>query len=178
MSQARGHLGGETKQDTSEVKPGLDLEDTSEVKISSKLKLHKFKILTGILGIFVFIGAVFGAYKLGQRQIRPASESTSTPTIIPSLTSIPDSTAGWEGKDCVDGNTGERMTLLEAKEIALKSECVKEGNLKNESFCNQDTGTWWLDLDITKESCAPACVINVTTKKAEINWRCTGLLPE
>ena len=33
------------------------------------------------------------------------------------------------------------------------------------------------DLDIEKAGCNPACVINVETRTAEINWRCTGLLP-
>ncbi len=69
------------------------------------------------------------------------------------------------------------MPLAEAKEIAQKSECVKEGDLKDRSSCNDFTGTWWLDLDVEKEGCEPACVVNVSTKKAEINWRCTGLLP-
>jgi len=68
------------------------------------------------------------------------------------------------------------MTLAEAKEIALESDCVKEGNLKETYLCNDFTGTWWLDLEIDKPGCAPACVVNVVTKEAEINWRCTGLI--
>lgn len=68
------------------------------------------------------------------------------------------------------------MSFSEAKEIALKSECVKEGNLKETHFCNQITGTWWIDLDIQKKGCNPACVIDIATKKAEINWRCAGLV--
>jgi hypothetical protein len=76
---------------------------------------------------------------------------------------------------CIKTETGEKMDFLEAKEIALKSECVKKGNLKDEYFCNQASGTWWIDLDIQKKGCAPACVIDVATKKAKINWWCTGL---
>lgn len=79
-------------------------------------------------------------------------------------------------ESCVDTDTGESMTLSEARGIAQRSECVKEGSLKETYFCNQSTGTWWLDLDIQKESCAPACVVDVSTKKAEINWRCTGAI--
>lgn len=76
---------------------------------------------------------------------------------------------------CYKNDTGVRMGLSEAKEIAIKSEC---GNrLKDTLICNGNTGTWWIDLDIKKEGCSPACVINVETKQAEINWRCTGLLP-
>lgn len=71
---------------------------------------------------------------------------------------------------------GGKMTLSEAKEIMAKGECAREGSLTGKSFCNDNTGTWWLDLDIQKEGCAPACVVNVLTSEAEINWRCTGLI--
>jgi len=71
----------------------------------------------------------------------------------------------------------DSMRLFDAMQIAVASEC---GNrlkpyLEN-SQCNENTGTWWIDLNISKEGCNPACVINVTSKQAEINWRCTGLL--
>jgi len=42
-------------------------------------------------------------------------------------------------------------------------------------FCNEGTGTFWIQLNLTKQGCNPACVINVANKTAEINWRCTGL---
>jgi len=69
------------------------------------------------------------------------------------------------------------MFLSEAKEIASQSECVEEGNLKDEAFCNDSTGTWWLDLDIDRPGCAPACEVDVSTGEAEINWWCTELVP-
>ncbi len=83
-----------------------------------------------------------------------------------------------EGAFCTESDTGDSMTLTEAKEIALASDCIEQGSLKSTSFCNEDTGTWWIDLDIEKEGCAPACVIDVSTKEAEINWRCTGLISD
>jgi len=43
--------------------------------------------------------------------------------------------------------------------------------------CNEGTGTYWINLNITKEGCSPACVVNLETETAEINWRCTGLIP-
>jgi hypothetical protein len=42
-------------------------------------------------------------------------------------------------------------------------------------FCNTNSQTWWIDLNISKQGCSPACVIFVENKTAEINWRCTGL---
>ena len=41
--------------------------------------------------------------------------------------------------------------------------------------CNEGTGTYWIDLNLTKTGCNPACVVNVEDRTAEINWRCTGL---
>ncbi|MFZ5365807.1 MAG: hypothetical protein ACOZBZ_00760 [Patescibacteria group bacterium] len=46
-----------------------------------KLKIHKFKILAGILGVLVLAGAVFGAYKFSQRQVQPGSQPTPTPMV-------------------------------------------------------------------------------------------------
>lgn len=68
------------------------------------------------------------------------------------------------------------MSLGDARAIAERSDCVDEGSLEETYFCNDVTGTWWIDLDINREGCNPACVIHVETGQAEINWRCTGLL--
>lgn len=120
---------------------------------------QKQKILVGILGILVLGGIAFGFSRYRQRQVQPLPPSSPEET-------------------CIKTGTEEEMTLSDAKNLALESECVEEGSLTDEYFCNEDTGTWWLDLDIDKPGCAPACVVNVATGKAEINWRCTGLIPE
>jgi len=75
---------------------------------------------------------------------------------------------------CIKTETGEKLSLIEAEQIAINSECGDR--LKENYMCNEDTGTWWIDLDIEKEGCNPACVINVETKEASINWRCTGVI--
>ncbi|MCK4808299.1 MAG: hypothetical protein KAS90_01625 [Candidatus Aenigmarchaeota archaeon] len=77
---------------------------------------------------------------------------------------------------CTKAGTGESMTFDKAKTIAQASVCGAQGNLKDTYMCNDVTGTWWIDLDIEQPGCNPACVINVVTEEAEINWRCTGLL--
>ena len=43
--------------------------------------------------------------------------------------------------------------------------------------CNEGTGTYWINMNLTKQGCSPACVIDVATSNASINWRCTGALP-
>lgn len=87
----------------------------------------------------------------------------------------PETIPGQES--CNKAGSDKRLSLDDAKEIALDSECAVDGNLEltDEQSCNEVTGTWWLGLDITQEGCNPACVVNTETKKAEINWRCTGL---
>jgi hypothetical protein len=78
---------------------------------------------------------------------------------------------------CLDRETDSRLSYQEAVEIAQDSECLEQGHLKETRFCNPDTGTWWIDLDIDKPGCNPACVVNVSDRTAEINWRCTGAQP-
>ncbi|MFP3945971.1 MAG: hypothetical protein ACLFVI_03630 [Archaeoglobaceae archaeon] len=77
---------------------------------------------------------------------------------------------------CCKDNTMECMSITEARKIARHSECGD--NLTDSYTCNNVTGTWWIDLDIEKEGCNPACVVDVVDKKSEINWRCTGLITE
>jgi hypothetical protein len=71
-------------------------------------------------------------------------------------------------------SSGAVMGLDEARQIALESECGDR--LKDSCMCNNYTGTWWIDLDIQLEGCNPACVVDVETGEAVINWRCTGLI--
>jgi hypothetical protein len=75
-------------------------------------------------------------------------------------------------------STGASMNLSEALQIAAMSECSTIGRITTNASCNAITGTWWLDLDSyePKEGCNPACVVNITTKTADVNWRCTGLI--
>ncbi len=78
---------------------------------------------------------------------------------------------------CMDAESGEVLSFTEAKSILMSSECAKHGQFKESYVCNAVTGTLWVDLDIEMTGCSPACVVDVSNKSAEINWRCTGLLP-
>lgn len=73
------------------------------------------------------------------------------------------------------------MNIEEAEAIAENSECTEKGTLTGASFYNENTKTFWLDLEMRpefeNELCNPACVVDEVEKTAEINWRCTGALP-
>jgi len=62
-----------------------------------------------------------------------------------------------------------------AIEIALRSECINEGELTDNVYYNDNTDTWWIDMNAEKEGCSPACVV-YENGNAEVNWRCTGLI--
>ena len=81
----------------------------------------------------------------------------------------------FEEESCTDKLMGKTMTLSEAKQMALASECGDR--LKSTSICNENTGTWWIDLDIETDICNPACVVYIAAERAVINWRCTGAIP-
>ena len=98
--------------------------------------------------------------------------SCAPPTAQPALPTSPAT-----DDVCTDKQTGARMSYDEAVQIAENSECTKQGRLKDTHFCNENTGTWWIDMEADEPGCMPACVINVNDKSAEINWRCTGALP-
>jgi hypothetical protein len=69
---------------------------------------------------------------------------------------------------------GNKMTYEQALEKAVG---CKDGELQETHFCNDSTGTWWIDFvpNEVKDGCNPACVVFVDTGETEINWRCTGL---
>jgi hypothetical protein len=79
-----------------------------------------------------------------------------------------------EATTCTKTGTDSSLDINEALIIAAQSDC---GNrMKGTRICNEGTGTWWIDLDVIAKGCSPACVVDVVAKKAEINWRCTGLI--
>ncbi len=68
------------------------------------------------------------------------------------------------------------LTESEARIIAGKS-CIKGGEALSPGIYNENSKTWWYDanLNAARPGCSPACVVDAVTKKAEVNWRCTGL---
>lgn len=70
----------------------------------------------------------------------------------------------------------EPMSEKRARSIAETSESVNDGALKENALYNENSKTWWIDLNIDKPGCNPACVV-YEDETVEINWRCTGLIP-
>lgn len=77
---------------------------------------------------------------------------------------------------CTSSVTGVSMSYPNAVLKAMASDCATKGQLKETHICNENSGTWWIDLKVSASECNPACVIDVTTGAAEVNWRCTGLI--
>lgn len=71
-----------------------------------------------------------------------------------------------------------KLNITQARDIVMESDCMLDGNLTTNYTYNNVTDTWWIDMDIDKPGCAPACVVFEENNSAEINWRCTGLVPE
>jgi hypothetical protein len=72
------------------------------------------------------------------------------------------------------------LSYEDALAIAEVSECVEQGALLDEYMYNENSKTWWIELQMHPESeiegCNPACVVDELSMEAEINWRCTGLI--
>lgn len=68
-------------------------------------------------------------------------------------------------------------TFMIARE---NKECSNAGILTDKYIYNENSKTWWIDLErmpeLEKDGCNPACVVSEETKEAEVNWRCTGLI--
>ena len=136
--------------------------------------LHKKIVIAIILGVVLVVLVILGFLIPSKPKVESFDECVAAGN--PVMESYP-------GKCKDNGNTfteehcssGEYVLTLEiAKQIAKDSECGDR--LKGNYQCNEVTGTYWIDLDIEEEGCNPACVINLETREAEINWRCTGLL--
>ncbi len=80
---------------------------------------------------------------------------------------------------CVPLAVKDLLTEAQARELAAKADaCVQTGALKETAAVYNDcSGAWWIDLAADKPGCNPACVVNASSQTAEVNWRCTGLLP-
>jgi len=82
---------------------------------------------------------------------------------------------------CVSQKTQNKLTVGEALRIAER-DCKRPGWLygvvdpDKENNCDPITGTWWFGYVPDKPIpwCNPACVVNIDTKKAKIELRCTS----
>lgn len=88
----------------------------------------------------------------------------------------------WNGYRIRTGEQPNESSLLPENEarIIAEASCIKGGAaLSGGGTYNPNSKTWWFDanLNATWEGCHPACVVSEETKTAEINWRCTGLVP-
>ncbi|NMC36383.1 hypothetical protein GYA49_05055 [Candidatus Beckwithbacteria bacterium] len=77
-------------------------------------------------------------------------------------------------------SNGENGALSEKEAIQIaesSTQCKQAGTLTQQRFYNENSQTWWIDIDGDKPGCNPACVI-YEDEHTEVNWRCTGLAPQ
>jgi hypothetical protein len=146
------------------------------------IKLRMLMLLGLLISGFVFFS--------GCVQEKALTVSNETPTVQPTTftkkTPIVEITTYMEKTPtvqpttsteiyCVSKETGKKMNLSEAREIAYNSDIGNQGTLKDTYSCNESTSTWWIDMKpiIEQNACNPAYVVNINTKAVEINWRCT-----
>jgi len=57
-------------------------------------------------------------------------------------------------------------------------ECSSAGEVSAGGSYNENSKTWWFDLEPfeNKHGCAVACVVKLETEEAEVYWMCTGLI--
>jgi hypothetical protein len=132
------------------------------------IKLRMLMLLGLLISGFVFFS--------GCVQEKALTVSNETPTVQPTISqpTISQPTTSTEIY-CVSKETGKKMSLSEARKIAINSDIGNQGTLKDTYSCNEGTSTWWIDMNPTIEqnACNPAYVVNINTKAVEINWRCT-----
>lgn len=125
-----------------------------------------------ILGIIVIVAVLVAIYftaPVGQVPINSNQQGAQQET---QQQAQEEDTVEDDDNTC-STTSGKTMTLGEAKVIALASDCGDRIDV--EAVCNPVTGTWWIDMDVQKPGCSPACVVDIETEQAEVNWRCTGL---
>ncbi len=82
-------------------------------------------------------------------------------------------------KEDISDSISDGMTIEEALQIAEESDCTEKGELTNNYMYNDNSKTWWIDIEMReefkKDYCNPACVVS-EDNTVEINWRCTGAI--
>lgn len=133
------------------------------------IKLRMLMLLGLLISGFVFFS--------GCVQEKALTVSNETPTVQPitvtEKTPIVETTTYMEKTPtvqsttsteiyCVSRETGKKMSLSEARNIAINSDIGNQGTLKDTYSCNESTSTWWIDMKPTIEqnACNPAYVVN------------------
>jgi hypothetical protein len=143
------------------------------------------KLIMLMLSGLLICGFVFFSGCVQEKALTVSNETTTVqPTTFTEKTPIVEKTTFTEKTPtvqstteiyCISNETGKKMGLSEARNIAINSDISNQGTLKDTYSCDESTGTWWIDMKPTIEqnACNPAYVVNINTKEVEINWRCT-----
>ena len=131
------------------------------------------KIILGYAIIVIIVCFLVLAVNILQNKNSGKIACTQEAKICPGGSAVGRSGPKCEFAPCPKLNN--TLAEAEAREIA-KNNCIKGGESLAPGIYNTQTKTWWFDANLNSapEGCSPACVVSEDTKKAEINWRCTG----
>ena len=124
----------------------------------------------------------------GKDAANPQAPNPNAPPNMPGRPPMPPGAdqkptgSGDPNDSMCNAKDGTAISLGEAKRLGKAGDCGPLlGDFEGGGSCNYLTETWWVTIIPKKGSekagCNPACVVNVKTKKVEINWRCTGAIP-
>lgn len=147
------------------MRSGFDSRIPLQFAILKKVK--KILVITVVLAILVANGLV---WLLSSKQRSNNNDDSSNAVLRVDPTAV-----------CV-GKNGYEISHTEAFQIAQQTSCNieagKQISFTDQVFCNEVTGTFWIDVTTSPavQGCSPACVVTLKDKTAAVNWRCTGAL--
>ena len=135
-------------------------------------------VLIVVAVLFVLTGGAWYYLSIGSQKITNFKECVEAGN--PILESYPEQCRTPDGRVFINKSGAEpQISETEARNIAVAG-CLKEGGvLANIGSYNGISQTWWFDLMLedAPQGCNPACMVYEETSQVEINWRCTGLIP-
>ncbi|MFA5954643.1 MAG: hypothetical protein WC817_03860 [Patescibacteria group bacterium] len=142
--------------------------------------MKKVIILVAVIVVVVIGASSYAMYQVNISKKGAEKSCTQEAKICPDGSAVGRSGPNCEFAVCPTENSASPVTIseAEAKDIAEKT-CIKGGESLTSGYYNENSKTWWFDanLNATQKGCNPACVVSEETRTAEINWRCTGLVP-
>lgn len=84
--------------------------------------------------------------------------------------SSPDESLSYSDYCYLESNRDVFLTRSDAALIAETSSCMECRSLSGRSFCNDNFGSWWIEIETNQTDKKAFCVIDAETRKAIVYW--------